>query len=175
MTALLEVTDLSVTFDTGDVRVPAVRGATYHIDPGEVLAIVGESGSGKSTAAMAVVGLLPEYGQVSGSVRLQGRELLELPDQAMSQVRGKTIGTVFQDPMSALTPSTRSGTKSRKPSRSTTATSAGQPPARAPWSCSSSSASHSRTAGRKRFRTSCPAASGSGWSSRLRSPTIRIC
>lgn len=104
MTALLEVTDLSVTFDTGDVRVPAVRGATYHIDPGEVLAIVGESGSGKSTAAMAVVGLLPEYGQVSGSVRLQGRELLELPDQAMSQVRGKTIGTVFQDPMSALTP-----------------------------------------------------------------------
>ncbi|WP_144208968.1 dipeptide ABC transporter ATP-binding protein [Mycobacterium tilburgii] len=104
MTALLEVTDLSVTFDTGDVRVSAVRGASYHIDPGEVLAIVGESGSGKSTAAMAVVGLLPEYGQVSGSVRLQDRELLGLPDQAMSQIRGKTIGTVFQDPMSALTP-----------------------------------------------------------------------
>ncbi|MFP1150672.1 dipeptide ABC transporter ATP-binding protein [Mycobacterium sherrisii] len=104
MSALLQVTDLGVTFDTGDVRVPAVRGATYHIDPGEVLAIVGESGSGKSTAAMAVVGLLPEYGQVSGSVRLQGRELLGLPDQAMSQIRGKTIGTVFQDPMSTLTP-----------------------------------------------------------------------
>ncbi len=104
MTALLEVTDLSVTFDTPDVRVPAVRGATYHIDPGEVLAIVGESGCGKSTAAMAVVGLLPEYGEVSGSVRLHGRELLGLSDQAMSQIRGKTIGTVFQDPMSALTP-----------------------------------------------------------------------
>jgi oligopeptide/dipeptide ABC transporter ATP-binding protein len=104
VTALLEVSDLSVTFDTGDVRVPAVRGATYHIDPGEVLAIVGESGSGKSTAAMAVVGLLPEYAEVSGSVRLQGQELLGLPDQAMSRIRGKTIGTVFQDPMSALTP-----------------------------------------------------------------------
>ncbi len=104
MTALLEVTDLSVTFDTGDARVPAVRGATYHIDPGEVLAIVGESGSGKSTAAMAVVGLLPEYGEVSGSVRLDGQELLGLPDEAMSRIRGKTIGTVFQDPMSALTP-----------------------------------------------------------------------
>ena len=104
MTALLEVTDLSVTFDTGDARVPAVRGATYHIDPGEVLAIVGESGSGKSTAAMAVVGLLPEYGEVSGSVRLHGQELLGLPDEAMSRIRGKTIGTVFQDPMSALTP-----------------------------------------------------------------------
>lgn len=104
MTALLEVTDLGVTFDTGEARVPAVRGATYHIDPGEVLAIVGESGSGKSTAAMAVVGLLPGYAEVSGSVRLHGQELIGLSDQAMSRIRGKTIGTVFQDPMSALTP-----------------------------------------------------------------------
>ncbi|WP_025735375.1 dipeptide ABC transporter ATP-binding protein [Mycobacterium genavense] len=104
MTALLEVTDLGVTFDTGDARVPAVRGATYHIDPGEVLAIVGESGSGKSTAAMAVIGLLPPYAQVSGSVRLHGQQLLGLSDQEMSRIRGKTIGTVFQDPMSALTP-----------------------------------------------------------------------
>ncbi len=104
MTALLEVTDLNVTFDTGDVRVPAVRGTTYHIDPGEVVAIVGESGSGKSTAAMAVVGLLPEYGHVSGSVRLHGKELLGLSDNEMSRIRGKAIGTVFQDPMSALTP-----------------------------------------------------------------------
>ncbi len=104
MTALLEVTDLSVTFETGDVCVPAVRGMTYHIDPGEVVAIVGESGSGKSTAGMAVVGLLPEYGHVSGSVRLHGEELLGLSDRAMSRIRGKAIGTVFQDPMSALTP-----------------------------------------------------------------------
>jgi peptide/nickel transport system ATP-binding protein len=104
MTALLEVADLNVTFDTGDVRVSAVRGMTYRIDPGEVVAIVGESGSGKTTAAMAVVGLLPENTDVSGSVRLQGEELLGLSDHAMSQIRGKSIGTVFQDPMSALTP-----------------------------------------------------------------------
>jgi peptide/nickel transport system ATP-binding protein len=104
MTALLEVTDLNVTFETGDVCVPAVRGTSYHIDPGEVVAIVGESGSGKSTAAMAVIGLLPEYAQVSGSVRLHGDELLGLSDQAMSRIRGQAIGTVFQDPMSALTP-----------------------------------------------------------------------
>jgi peptide/nickel transport system ATP-binding protein len=104
VTSLLQVTDLNVTFETEDVRVPAVRGTTYHIDPGEVVAIVGESGSGKSTAAMAVVGLLPEYADVSGSVRLHGEELLGLSDQAMSRIRGKTIGTVFQDPMSALTP-----------------------------------------------------------------------
>jgi peptide/nickel transport system ATP-binding protein len=98
------VTDLNVTFETGDVCVPAVRGTSYHIDPGEVVAIVGESGSGKSTAAMAVIGLLPEYAQVSGSVRLHGDELLGLSDQAMSRIRGQAIGTVFQDPMSALTP-----------------------------------------------------------------------
>ena len=104
MTALLEVADLNVTFDTGDVRVSAVRGASYRIDPGEVVAIVGESGSGKTTAAMAVVGLLPEHTDVSGSVRLHGEELLGLSDQAMSRIRGKSIGTVFQDPMSALTP-----------------------------------------------------------------------
>jgi len=104
VTALLEVTDLNVTFDTGEVVVPAVRGTSYHIDPGEVIAIVGESGSGKSTAAMAVVGLLPEYADVSGSVRLHGEELLGLSDNAMSRIRGKAIGTVFQDPMSALTP-----------------------------------------------------------------------
>jgi peptide/nickel transport system ATP-binding protein len=104
MTALLEVADLNVTFDTGDVRVSAVRGTTYRIDPGEVVAIVGESGSGKTTAAMAVVGLLPEHADVSGSVRLHGEELLGLSDQAMSRIRGKSIGTVFQDPMSALTP-----------------------------------------------------------------------
>jgi peptide/nickel transport system ATP-binding protein len=104
VTALLEVTDLNVTFETGDIAVSAVRGTGYHIDPGEVVAIVGESGSGKSTAAMAVIGLLPEYADVSGSVRLHGEELLGLPDQAMSRIRGKSIGTVFQDPMSALTP-----------------------------------------------------------------------
>ena len=104
MTALLEVTDLNVTFETGDIAVSAVRGTGYHIDPGEVVAIVGESGSGKSTAAMAVIGLLPEYADVSGSVRLHGEELLGLSDQAMSRIRGKSIGTVFQDPMSALTP-----------------------------------------------------------------------
>jgi peptide/nickel transport system ATP-binding protein len=104
VTALLEVTDLNVTFDTGDVRVSAVRGTSYHIEPGEVVAIVGESGSGKTTAAMAVAGLLPAHTDVSGSVRLHGEELLGLSDQAMSRIRGKSIGTVFQDPMSALTP-----------------------------------------------------------------------
>ena len=101
---LLEVTDLTVTFPTETERVAAVRGMSYHVEKGEVVALVGESGAGKSASAMAVVGLLPEFAQVSGSVRLHGKELLGLPDQQMSSYRGKAIGTVFQDPMSALTP-----------------------------------------------------------------------
>ncbi|OBJ90878.1 ABC transporter ATP-binding protein [Mycobacterium asiaticum] len=104
MSPLLEVTDLAVTFPTDGAPVTAVRGISYHVNPGEVVAMVGESGSGKSAAAMAVVGLLPDYARVGGSVRLQGTELLGLADDAMSRFRGKSIGTVFQDPMSALTP-----------------------------------------------------------------------
>ncbi|MGD1209399.1 ABC transporter ATP-binding protein [Mycobacterium seoulense] len=104
MTALLEVTDLAVSFPTDGKPVTAVRGITYSIAPGEVVAMVGESGSGKSVSAMAVVGLLPEYARVRGSVRLHGTELLGLGDDAMSRFRGKTVGMVFQDPMSALTP-----------------------------------------------------------------------
>jgi peptide/nickel transport system ATP-binding protein len=104
VSTLLEVTDLNVTFPTDAQPVAAVRGMSYHVDPGEVVAIVGESGSGKSAGAMAVVGLLPDYAQVSGSVRLHGDEMLHLSDTAMSRIRGRLIGTVFQDPMSALTP-----------------------------------------------------------------------
>ncbi|QLL06189.1 dipeptide ABC transporter ATP-binding protein [Mycobacterium vicinigordonae] len=104
MSPLLEVTDLAVSFPTDGAPVRAVRGISYHVNPGEVVAMVGESGSGKSAAAMAVVGLLPEYAKVDGSVRLHGTELLGLGDNAMSAFRGKSIGTVFQDPMSALTP-----------------------------------------------------------------------
>ncbi len=102
--SLLSVTDLSVTFPTDDGDLLAVRGLSYQIDPREVVAMVGESGSGKSAAAMAVIGLLPEYADVSGSVELDGQELLGMSDEEMSRIRGKRIGTVFQDPMSALTP-----------------------------------------------------------------------
>jgi peptide/nickel transport system ATP-binding protein len=102
--SLLEVTDLTVTFPTDAELVTAVRGMNFHVNPGEVVALVGESGAGKSASALAVVGLLPEYAEVSGSIRLHGNELIGLSDQKMSAIRGKAIGTVFQDPMSALTP-----------------------------------------------------------------------
>lgn len=102
--SLLEVRDLRVTFPTDAGNLTAVRGLSYSIRPREVVAMVGESGSGKSAAAMAVIGLLPEYATVSGSARLGGQELIGMPDGEMSKIRGARIGTVFQDPMSALTP-----------------------------------------------------------------------
>jgi peptide/nickel transport system ATP-binding protein len=102
--SLLEVRGLHVRFPTEAEDVPAVRGLDYHVESGEVVALVGESGAGKSAGAMAVIGLLPEYAEVTGSVRLHGDELLGLGDQQMSRIRGAKVGTVFQDPMSALTP-----------------------------------------------------------------------
>ena len=102
--SLLEVTDLKVTFATDAEEVTAVRGLNLRVDAGEVVAVVGESGSGKSASAMAIIGLLPPHAEVSGSVRLDGEELIGLDDADMSRIRGKKIGTVFQDPMSALTP-----------------------------------------------------------------------
>lgn len=101
---LLEVSDLAVTFPTDGGDLYAVRGLSYRVAPGEVVAMVGESGSGKSAAAMAVIGLLPEYATVTGSVSLGGEELLAMSDADLSKIRGRRIGTVFQDPMSALTP-----------------------------------------------------------------------
>ena len=102
--SLLQVRDLTVRFQTDTQDVSAVRGMNFDLAPGEVLALVGESGAGKSATAMAVVGLLPAHAQVTGSVRLHGKELLGLDDDGMSAIRGRGIGTVFQDPMSALTP-----------------------------------------------------------------------
>jgi peptide/nickel transport system ATP-binding protein len=102
--SLLQVSGLTVEFPTDTEVVSAVRGMNFHVDSGEVVALVGESGAGKSASAMAVAGLLPEYAEVSGSIRLHGDELIGLSDQRMSTIRGKAIGTVFQDPMSALTP-----------------------------------------------------------------------
>ena len=101
---LLEVKDLAVSFPSEDGRVNAVRGVSISVARGEVLALVGESGSGKSVTSTAVMGLLDESAEVSGSVRLHGTELLGRPDGYMSRIRGSQIAMVFQDPLSALTP-----------------------------------------------------------------------
>ncbi|GAA3725866.1 dipeptide ABC transporter ATP-binding protein [Salinactinospora qingdaonensis] len=103
---VLDVTDLRVTFPrpapAPDMAV--LRGLDYALYRGEVLGIVGESGSGKSVAALATMGLLPDHATVSGSVRLNGQQLLGLDERTMATKRGSAISMVFQDPMTALTP-----------------------------------------------------------------------
>ncbi|NNH74049.1 ABC transporter ATP-binding protein [Nocardia uniformis] len=106
---LLEVSDLHVSFPGEEGRVDAVRGVSYTVGDGEVLAIVGESGSGKSVSSLALMGLLPDQARVRGSIRLRGRELLGLGDKHLSTLRGSRISMVFQDPLSALTPVYRIG------------------------------------------------------------------
>jgi peptide/nickel transport system ATP-binding protein len=102
--ALLEATGLSVTFPTRDGEVRAVRDLNFTLERGETIGIVGESGSGKSTVALAVLGLLPKYARVTGSVRLAGRELVGLPEGDMAKIRSSTIAYIPQDPLTSLNP-----------------------------------------------------------------------
>ncbi|MER0244330.1 ABC transporter ATP-binding protein [Streptomyces sp. HSW2009] len=103
-TPVLSVRDLRVSFPSEAGTVEAVRGVSFDLLPGRTLGIVGESGSGKSATAMGIMGLLPPTAALHGQVVLGGQDLVGLDDRALSRVRGKSIGMVFQDPLSALTP-----------------------------------------------------------------------
>ncbi|MGH3998802.1 MAG: ABC transporter ATP-binding protein, partial [Pseudonocardiaceae bacterium] len=104
MTVVFDVADLRVKFRADEGWVHAVRGVSYQLHSGEVLGIVGESGSGKSVMSLAAMGLLPGSARVSGSVRLQGTELLGASDRELSRLRGRKISMIFQDPMTSLNP-----------------------------------------------------------------------
>jgi peptide/nickel transport system ATP-binding protein len=101
---LLEVTDLSVRFDTDDGSVHAVDKFSFSLEPRQVLAIVGESGCGKSVSTLAMLRLLPPTASISGSVAFEGAELLELPPRRLRRIRGREISFVFQEPMTSLNP-----------------------------------------------------------------------
>jgi peptide/nickel transport system ATP-binding protein len=109
--AVLSVRDLNVSFNTENGVVHAVRGVDFDLLPGKTLGIVGESGSGKSVTSLAIMGLLPATAEITGSVRLHGKELLGLSDKAMCTYRGNELSMVFQDPLSSLTPVYTVGTQ----------------------------------------------------------------
>ncbi|HEY6135578.1 MAG TPA: ABC transporter ATP-binding protein [Rubrivivax sp.] len=104
MTTLLDVQNLHVTLQTARGPVDALRGISFSIGKGETVGLIGESGCGKSITALALMGLLPDGAALRGSIRLDGRELTSLDDAAMCTLRGKRLGMVFQEPMTALNP-----------------------------------------------------------------------
>jgi oligopeptide/dipeptide ABC transporter ATP-binding protein len=102
---LLAVDDLRVRFKTQRGLVHAVNGISFDVRPGETLGLVGESGCGKSVTALTTMGILPRAARIaSGSIRLDGRELLGLSERQWRRVRGKEIAMIFQDPMTSLNP-----------------------------------------------------------------------
>ena len=102
---LLEVENLQVHFRTPTGINRAVDGVSFHVDPGETLAIVGESGCGKSVTSMSMMRLIPEPpGKIAGSIRLEGRDILALSDREMRALRGNDISMIFQEPMTSLNP-----------------------------------------------------------------------
>jgi oligopeptide/dipeptide ABC transporter ATP-binding protein len=102
---LLSVRHLSTGFPIGDRWVPAVQDVSFDIERGETLALVGESGSGKSLTAFSLLRLVPPPGRIlGGEIALDGRNLVDLPESQMEQVRGAKISLIFQEPMSALNP-----------------------------------------------------------------------
>ncbi|MDF2992084.1 MAG: glutathione transporter ATP-binding protein [Microbacterium sp.] len=100
----LEMTDVSVDFAVDDVWVPAAKHLNYSIARGQVVAVVGESGSGKSVSSMAVLDLLPRNSRVTGSIKVNGREVTGMSASQMRQLRGPEVAAIFQEPMTALNP-----------------------------------------------------------------------
>jgi ABC-type glutathione transport system ATPase component len=108
---VLRVEDLHVRFDHLGHRVHAVNGLSYQLRAGRTLAIIGESGSGKTVSSRALMGLLPPTATVTGSARIDGVELVGLPEEEMREHRGADLAMVFQDPTRSLNPTMRIGTQ----------------------------------------------------------------
>ena len=101
---LLSVNDLTVVFPTSDGAVRAVTDVSFHIDPGEVLAVVGESGSGKSVMALSLLQLHPKTARITGTAMFDGVDVLSVGEDDIRAIRGNSIAMIFQDPMTALNP-----------------------------------------------------------------------
>ncbi|HEY5295386.1 MAG TPA: ABC transporter ATP-binding protein [Gaiellaceae bacterium] len=106
---VLEVSDLSVRFDTDDGFVHAVDHLSFSLGEREVLGVVGESGCGKSVSFMSLLRLLPETAVVDGRATFDGIDLLRAPQSRLRRIRGKDIAFVFQEPMTSLNPAFKVG------------------------------------------------------------------
>jgi oligopeptide/dipeptide ABC transporter ATP-binding protein len=117
--ALLEVDDLRTHFFTREGVVQAVDGVSFTLEKGRTLGIVGESGCGKSVTALSIMGLIPKPPAriVSGSVLFEGRDLTDLPERELEDVRGRQIAMIFQDPMTSLNPTLKIGTQIKEVAR----------------------------------------------------------
>jgi oligopeptide transport system ATP-binding protein len=104
---VLDVKDLSITFDLHESEVQAVRGLEFTLHESETLAVVGESGSGKSQAFLSIMGLLAKNGRATGHAMMGGVDLVGMERSKLDKVRGKDIAMIFQDPMTSLNPSLR--------------------------------------------------------------------
>ena len=106
---VLSIRDLRVTFDTPMGALEAVRGVDLDVHAGEMMGVVGESGSGKSVTFLAAMGLLPHRAKVTGSVKLNGQEMIGASNKVLRNMRGGLMSMIFQDPLSALNPVHRIG------------------------------------------------------------------
>lgn len=114
---LLWLDDLSVSFPGPAGPLTAVRNLSMKLPAAAISCLVGESGCGKSLTCRAVLRLTPEYATLNGVIRFQGKDLLELPEKELRQIRGSQIGMIFQEPMTSLNPVLTVGEQTAEPLR----------------------------------------------------------
>ena len=115
MDPLLEIKDLRISFNTDEGRLCAVNGVSLSVMPGQIMGLVGESGCGKSVTSMSILRLLPKPASCieSGEILYNNRDLLSLDLSELKKIRGREIGVIFQEPMTALSPLNDAVTRGR--------------------------------------------------------------
>ena len=166
MSSTLDIAGLSVTYGAKTDRpLHAVRDLSFHIEPGEAYGLIGQFGIGKSTVAYAIMRHLPAAQITAQHIALQGRDLLNLPQQELARMRGSQIAMVYQDPMSALNPILRIGEQVAEVLRRHRGMTRAEATS-ARWHCWNRCICQSREGSRGAIPTNCPAENSNASSSR---------